>query len=69
MLTDKYEPKTAKQETMFYAKFHGSKHEKGTDPDVWSSHLEDLHKRLELQGTKMEERVFLMHIMNNIQKE
>jgi Reverse transcriptase (RNA-dependent DNA polymerase)/gag-polypeptide of LTR copia-type len=68
-LTDKYEPKTAPQETMLFQKFYSSKHEKGTDPDVWISYLEDLRMRLENQGTKMEERAFLMHIMNNVQKE
>jgi hypothetical protein len=54
---------------MLYARFHESKHEKGTDPDVWINHLEDLLMYLELQGTKMEEWVVLMYIMNNNQKE
>ena len=39
------------------------------DPDVWIGNLEDLHIRIEQQGSKMEDMDMMIHILNNMPKE
>lgn len=68
-LKKKYEPNTAPTEMSLYRQLYQSKLEDKQDPDVWISRLEDLRFRLEAMGTKIEDRTFLMHIMNNVTHE
>lgn len=65
----KYSPKTAPTEMSLYNEFHSSKLQRGDDPDIWLCRLEDLRFRLEEMGTKMQDRIFLMHILNNLTPE
>ena len=39
------------------------------DPDVWLTELEDLRVRLIAAGSKMDDEVFLEHVLNNLPKE
>ena len=68
-LKKKFAPQTAPTEMSLYSNFHSSKLQSGEDPDIWICHLEDLRIRLGEMGTKMEDRLFLMHILNNLTME
>ena len=68
-LKHKYAPKTAPTEMSLYNKFHSSKLRNGEDPDIWICGIEDVRNRLEEMGTKMDERLFIMHILNNLTEE
>ena len=68
-LKKKFAPQTAPTEMSLYSDFHSSKLQDGADPDVWICHLEDLRIRLGEMGAKMEDRIFLMHVLNNLTQE
>ena len=66
-LENKYNPKTAPCLTKIHREFFGSKlGSKRNDPDTWITHLEELRTQMEEMGSKIDNRQFMVHILNNL---
>ena len=68
-LENKYNPKTAPSLSRVHREFFGSRLKKGKDSDVWITYLEDLRMQLAEMDSPMNEKQFMIYIMNNLPKE
>jgi hypothetical protein len=68
-MVNKYEPKTAPTLSKINKEFYGAKLKDKSDPNVWITQLEELRTQMETMNSTMDDRQFLLHILNNIGKE
>ena len=68
-LKRKYNPETAPELARLHKLFHGTKQNKNQDPDLYISYLEDLRIRLAEMKSMMTDDQFIMHILNNLDRE
>ena len=68
-LEDKYNPKTAPSLSKVHKEFYGAKLKRNKDPDVWITYLEDLRTQLADMVAPVDDRQFIIQIMNNLPKD
>ena len=68
-LKKKYNPETAPELARLHKLFYGTKQKKNQDPNLYISYLEDLRQRLAEMKSMMTDDQFIMHILNNLDRE
>ena len=69
-LQNKYATKSAPSLLALKKEFTNSRlASKKDDPDIWITNLEDLRMRLEVQGSKISDVDFMIHVLNNLPRE
>ena len=67
-LKKKYAPMSAPNLLKVYREFYGAKYKKHWDLEVFITNMEDLRSKMENMGHKMEDKQFMIHILNVLPK-
>ena len=68
-LKKKYNPDSAPELARLHKLFYGARQKRSQDPDLYISYLEDLRMRMAEMKSTMSDNQFIMHILNNLDKE
>jgi uncharacterized alpha/beta hydrolase family protein len=68
-LTNKYAPKTVPSLAKTKRLFYQAKLKKQVDPDIFINHLEGLRMSMEDMDSFITDKQFIMHVMNNLNKD
>ena len=66
MLEKKFNPKTTPELSMVTEEFYSAKLKPNQDPDNWITELVDLRNQMAMMGFDMDDRQFMIHIMNRL---
>jgi hypothetical protein len=68
-LKNKFEPSSAPSLVKLEKQFRKCSLQKGQDPDIWITELEDYRMRLEELGSRISDNQFILHTLNNMTED